>query len=151
MINTPSARMWLPSPRTDHQSPAFQPCLAQPSPVDPAAASSLAPSWWRLFPVKQPSPVSSADLLERSSAEMDIGALANNRLTMNNKCALMDKKANGILGYTKNSMASRLREVILPLCSGEATSCVPCLVLGSSVQERQRISRECPTKGHKDD
>lgn len=45
----------------------------------------------------------------------------------------MAKKANVILGYTKRSVASRLREVILSplLCPGQATSGVLCPVLGS--------------------
>ena len=33
------------------------------------------------------------------------------------QCALVAKKANGILGYIKMSMASRSKQVILPLCS----------------------------------
>ena len=58
-----------------------------------------------------------ADLLERSSAEKGLRVLVDNRLTMSNQCALVTKKANGILGCIKKSVVSRSREVIVPLCS----------------------------------
>ena len=57
------------------------------------------------------------DMLERSSSEKDLGVLVENRLTMRQQCALVFKKAKDSLGCIKKNMASRLREMILFLCS----------------------------------
>ena len=57
------------------------------------------------------------DLLERSPAEKDLGVIMGNRLTMSQQCALVPKKAKVILGCIKKKVASRSREVILPLYS----------------------------------
>ena len=56
-------------------------------------------------------------LLERSPVEKDLTFLVDNRLAMSQQCALMAKKANDILRCLKKSMASRSREVIVPLYS----------------------------------
>ena len=57
------------------------------------------------------------DLLEWSSAEKDLTVLKDNRLTMSQQCALVAKKASGILECIKKSMARRSREEILPIHS----------------------------------
>ena len=54
------------------------------------------------------------DLLERSSAERNLGVQVGNRLAMSQQCALVAKKANGILVCIRKRMASRLRVMILP-------------------------------------
>ena len=60
------------------------------------------------------------DLLERSSAEEELGVLVDNRLAKTKQYTLAAKKSNGILECIKKSMASRLREVILPISSALA-------------------------------
>ena len=58
------------------------------------------------------------DLLERSSAEEDLGVLVDSRSALSQWCDwCVAKKANGILGCIKKCVASRAREVILTLCS----------------------------------
>ncbi|KAF4795870.1 hypothetical protein TURU_089444 [Turdus rufiventris] len=58
-----------------------------------------------------------ADLLESNSAEKDLGVLVEDKLTMSCQCALVARRANGILGCIRKSVASRSRDVIPPLYS----------------------------------
>ena len=95
-----------------------------------------------------------ADLLERSSAEKDLGVLVDNRMAMSQQCALADKRANGTLGcimhYKEHGQKGKGGDPCPLLCPGKATFGMLCPVQGSSVQERRGSPRKSPAEGHKD-
>ncbi|PKU45820.1 rna-directed dna polymerase from mobile element jockey-like [Limosa lapponica baueri] len=72
--------------------------------------------------------------VESSPAEKDLGVLVDGKPDMSWQCALAAQKAICILDYFKRSVASRSREVILLLCSGETPPGVLCPALEPSAQ-----------------
>ena len=81
----------------------------------------------------------------------DLGVLMGEKLDMIHQCALAAQKANCILGCTKRSMASRVTEGILPLCSGETSPAVLCPALEPPAQEGHGCVGAVSKEGHKDD
>ncbi|RMC20142.1 hypothetical protein DUI87_00988 [Hirundo rustica rustica] len=53
--------------------------------------------------------------LDSAQADRDLGVLVSSQLNMNQQYAQVAKRANGILACMRNGVASRSREVILPL------------------------------------
>ena len=88
------------------------------------------------------------DLLEMSSAEEDLSVLVDNRLAMNQQCALMSKMANFILEHGQQVEGSDSAPLLYP---GEAKFRLLCPVLGSPFQKSQGSPRRSPAESHKGD
>jgi len=89
--------------------------------------------------------------IESSPEEKDLGMLVDEKLNMTWQCVLAVQKASHILGGIKGGVASRSREVILPLCSGETPPGILCPALEPSAQEGRGPVGVGPQEGHKND
>jgi len=77
------------------------------------------------------------ELTESSPVEKDLGDLMDEKLDMNQWCALAAQKANSILDCINREVAIRKREVIVPL--------------GPPAQERCEAVGTGPKEGHEGD
>ena len=88
---------------------------------------------------------------EWSPSEKDWGLLVDENLDVSQKCVLAAQKASCNLGCLKRSVASKPREVILPLYCREGPPGVLHPALEPSAQEGYGAVGAGPEEGHKKD
>ncbi|PKU34056.1 rna-directed dna polymerase from mobile element jockey- hypothetical protein [Limosa lapponica baueri] len=88
---------------------------------------------------------------EGSHEEKDFWVLVDEKFNMSRQCVLTAQKANCVLGCIKRRVASRLREVMLPLCSCKTPPGVLHPALGPQILEEHRPVGGGPEDDYKDD
>jgi len=87
-----------------------------------------------------------------NNPEEDLGVLVDEKLAVSQQCVLTTQKAKRVLGCIKSIMASRSREVILPLYSAWMRSQLEsCVQLWSPQHRKDGAVGARPEEGHKND
>ena len=93
------------------------------------------------------------EILASSLDKKVLRVLVDEKLDMSQQCVLAAQKANGILGTVRRGIASKAREMIVPLlhCPHETPTGVLSPNMGPPALERYGAFGEDPEDCHKDD